>query len=449
MTPRFLDNWVCQQAGISPESPCRPAALQAYQIKALKRTLTHARACSRFYQERLAGFRVDSLQRPADLAGLPFTRPDQIRDQNQDFACLSQNRVARVFTLNSSGTTARPKRLLFTREDLDQTVDFFAACLAPLMGPEDRGLILLPGATPFSAGDLIGRAMKAIGAVPRIHGLVTDAEKAAREIRESRPCVLIGMPVQVLALGEMMARSGKGMPGISYAILTADHVSLPAAARISALFRCPILSHYGLTETGFGGAIQCPAGNGLHIRHPHLVVEIVAKETGDPLPNGEWGDIVVTTLGRTAMPLIRYRTGDVSRLLKGPCTCGSVFPCLDRIRNRQTEGIDLGMAAPLTMADLDDALFALDSIVDFTAVITGDENRPVLDLTAETISPLAPDRITACLASSGIVQKALAAGRLFMGQIRTRHCTFTPSYLGKRQILDKRNPHGEKKGANR
>lgn len=109
---------------------------------------------------------------------------------------------------------------------------------------------------------------------------------------------------------------------IPHVILTADHVPAALVGRVENLLDAKVLNHYGMTETGFGAAIQCSARETLHLRHPDLFFEIV-DPTGNLLSPGEWGEIVITTLNRKCMPLIWYRTGDVSRILDAPCACGS------------------------------------------------------------------------------------------------------------------------------
>ena len=100
------------------------------------------------------------------------------------------------------------------------------------------------------------------------------------------------------------------------------------------VWRCRVNEHYGMTETALGGAVGCPVPGGYHIWASDLYYEIVDPDTGLPLPEGEEGETVVTTLMREAMPLIRYRTGDISRFVPGPCPCGSVLPRLERVRSR-------------------------------------------------------------------------------------------------------------------
>ena len=95
-----------------------------------------------------------------------------------------------------------------------------------------------------------------------------------------------------------------------------------------------VLDHYGLTETGYGGGVECTAHSGYHMRELDLLVEILDIGTGRPLPFLHEGEVTITTLTREGMPLIRYRTGDVAHMLPGPCPCGSPMPRLSAIRGR-------------------------------------------------------------------------------------------------------------------
>lgn len=446
----FLDAWTIdqvtgqanKQTNGYPYDPGHnhpdPAGLARFQADALGRTLAWAKARSRFYGRSLSGIDPREIRTRSDLSALPFTRPADLGAEGPRFACLSQGEADRIFTLETSGTTARPKRLLFTRAELMETRDFFRAILATLMAPGHTGLIFVPGTTPLSAGDLIRDAMENAGARPVVHGPIIDMQPAMDAILTCRPSLIIGMPVQILALGETLADAGREIPGIPYIILTADYVSPALARRVEQLFQCRVLSHYGLTETGFGGAIQCPCREGLHIRHPHLLVEIVDPETGTALPPGHWGEIVLTTLDRQAMPLIRYRTGDMSRLLDRPCACSSPFARLDRVKNRRTRAIHTGEQSALTMADLDDVLFAIPGVVDFTAAISPDNTVPRLDITLATKETAAAGHAAAALENAPVLRKALDTGGLDLGRIRTRAFTLKNTYLGKRLIRDNR-----------
>jgi acyl-coenzyme A synthetase/AMP-(fatty) acid ligase len=141
-----------------------------------------------------------------------------------------------------------------------------------------------------------------------------------------------------------------------------------------------VFEHYGMTEMGLGGGVDCEAHAGYHLREADLYVEIVDPLTGEPLPEGVRGEVVFTTLTRRGMPLVRYRTGDLSRFLPGPCPCGTVLRRLERVRGRLA-----GQTAEVTMPELDEALFAVPGVVDFTVVASRDPSS--LAITAWSLRP--------------------------------------------------------------
>ncbi len=430
----FIDPWVSRCMG-SDTKPLNPERLEAYQTAAVKHTLALAREKSRFYQKHLPQQAVADFQTLADMANLPFTTPRDLAEQAPQFACVSQAEVARFFTLETSGTTGLAKRICFTGEELLMTRDYFRAILSKVLAPGDVCLIFFPGKAPLSAGDLIRSAAEDAGGMAVVHGPVLDLHLAAAAVRASDPGVIIGLPVQMLALGEFMALTEQGVPRVPWFILTGDHVSPVAARRIQALFNSRAMSQYGLTETGFGAAVQCPCGQGLHIRFPHLLVEIADPVTGQRLGTGEPGEVVVTTLERRAMPLIRYRTGDLSRLMDTPCACGSPFPRLDRVKSRFAQGLDLEAGVVLSMADLDDALFALPGVVDFTACRKGHDPQVLdLDVTASD-QTLSPQAVREAVERIDGVSAAVGSGRICMGHIEIHGFDRFSFSRGKRMMM--------------
>jgi phenylacetate-coenzyme A ligase PaaK-like adenylate-forming protein len=441
MNTPFLDTWINRTMGVASSPKSRLRAFESRQLDALNRTIIHARAHSRFYRQSFSGITDVPLKDLKDMAALPFTRPADIQENPKGFLALSQGEISRIVTLGTSGTTADPKRIFFTDKDLGSVVDFFTAVLTAIMKPGETGLIFLPGDTRASAGDLIRTAMQAAQAKAVVPGIIRDFGPAADLVRSRRPSLLIGMPVQILALCEYMKSTGT-LPDITHVILTADHVPASLVDRVEALSGATVLNHYGMTEIGFGGAVQCPAQEGLHLRHPDLFFEIV-DPAGNSLPPGQWGEIVVTTLNRTGMPLIRYRTGDVSRILDAPCACGSPFPRLDRIKNRRRVNIDTPGHPHLTMADLDDLIFSLPGLVDFTACIQhktdAGQSMPTLDIELMGLGPLTQGIHIDPGALPGLTA-ALESGRLRMGRISVRAFDFSNTYVTKRQIQF--NSHG-------
>jgi phenylacetate-coenzyme A ligase PaaK-like adenylate-forming protein len=119
-------------------------------------------------------------------------------------------------------------------------------------------------------------------------------------------------------------------------LLSAEYVSDENVRIIEEIWDCKVFEHYGMTEMGLGGAMACETRIGYHPREADLIFEIIDPESGAALPDGEYGEIVFTTLTREAMPLVRYRTGDFSRFIPEPCPCGSKLKRLDRVANRKS-----------------------------------------------------------------------------------------------------------------
>jgi phenylacetate-CoA ligase len=364
LTP--LEPWIARKIGVNRLTR---EALDAYQLARLQETLAWARTRSRFYGALLARTHLANapvrLESLADMAALPFTTAADIRDDALRFVCVSQSDIARVVTLDTSGTMGTPKRLYFTADDQELTVDFFQVGMSTFSVPGDRVLILLPCARPGSVGDLLAQALARMGAEGIRHGPVTDVAATLDLLAQERVTGLVGTPTQVLAL----ARFPEQRPlTLRFVLLTTDHVPQAIVAAVEAAWGCTVYNHYGMTEMGLGGGVDCAARRGYHLRAADLYVEIVDPHTGRVLPDGDEGEIVFTTLTRRGMPLIRYRTGDAGRFIPGPCSCGTVLKTLAHVTRRWDNVVQLPTGDTLALAELDECLFALDGVVDFAAM---------------------------------------------------------------------------------
>jgi len=286
-----------------------------------------------------------------------FTTPEDLKDRGHEFVKVGADSIKRVVTLLTSGSTGGSKRLYFTAGDLRHTVEFFRDGMRYLCSPGDRVAILMGSASPDGVGRLLEEGLRELGAEPALLGMPRDYAETASSLLELQPDSLVGLPVQVRRLALMI-------PGLrpKTVLLSGDYVSAAASYIITRQWRTKVFSHYGLTESGLGFAVQCPLLLGHHIRTDELAVEIVDPDSGEPLPDGEWGEIVFTTLRREAMPLHRYRTGDISRLLPGSCPCGTPGPRLDRILGRIEE-----RKKTVNIYDLDELLLLSSRLMDYDA----------------------------------------------------------------------------------
>lgn len=354
-TPSRLQFWIENHTGCTDQS-----SLTQWQIKKIRQALAYAKENSRFYREHLKDIDPDTINSLRDLDVIPLTDPQLLRSAPQDWLCCSQTEVSRIVTLKTSGTTDQPKRIFFSQEDQEQTIDFFAHGMRELVNSGDRVMVLMPCSQPGSVGDLLAKGLERIGVSVLPAGPVSHIQSTYDLLRND-PCqCIVGIPNQVLALAQysVLLPKEERIP-IKNVLLSADATPPALIKKISDLMDCQVFTHFGMTEMGLGGAVECSAHQGCHIRENHLFVEVVDPETGAPLPDGTPGEFVFTSLDRRAMPFIRYRTGDRGVLLTQPCPCGSYIRRMLPLGGRLTP-------APLSLWALDEILIPLPHVVDYT-----------------------------------------------------------------------------------
>lgn len=384
MKPTTLEPLIAAAIG-QGELPLSRTAIETWQLQQLRNQVSYCRKHSSFYRQHLREVMPESIQSLNDITKLPLITEADLRAHGPEMVCVSQDAVARIITMRSSGTTGIPKRLFFTAEDLDHTLDFFHLGMQQMVDPGQSVAILLPGATPDSTGHLLARALERFQASSHIIGLVAQPEVAARTMAQLRPDVLVGFPVQILAIARMAEFLGLSLGRIRSVLLSADYVPQSLCTELAALWGCEIFTHYGTTETGLGGGVDCQAHNGNHLREADLLFEIIDPQSLRPLADGHWGEIVFTTLTRTGMPLIRYRTGDLGRILPGICPCGSCIRRLDQVLGRLGQVRRLHNGAQLGLHQLDEALFPLPGLLDFCASLHTTEHGEQLRLSLKML----------------------------------------------------------------
>lgn len=348
----ILDNWIKRKHGISTR-----AELDDWQRERVEQTIAYAKANSSFYR------------RLYESDPCAFTDAHMIAEHGLEMVCVSQSIISRVVTLNTSGTTAKPKRVFFTTEDQELTVDFFAEGMCTLVKPGDTTAIFLPCTLPGSVGDLLAIGLERAGVKPLRFGIITDFKEAAECIAQADNAV--AMPAQMLTLAYYCKENGVPLK-LRNVLLSADSSPKALRKQLERITGAEVFDHWGMTETGLGGAIECDKHSGMHIRENDLLLEVINPETGEFLLDGNWGELVFTTLTRNGMPLIKYRTGDRACIMSG-CECGSMLRTV-RLAGR----IDAPKAGGISLTELDEMVFAIDGVGDYIA--TFDSNKNVLRL---------------------------------------------------------------------
>lgn len=347
MTRTRLDALIREQEGLDALTR---EGIRRIQLERLNLLLARERERGGFYAELPA-----RLSRLEELAWLPFTTQEQLSEYAPSMLLCSQAEVQRVISDVTSGTTGAGKRVFYTYGDCERTVRLFMAGLGELVFPGEKTLICMPFSGAFGLGGLIAEAVERLGAEPVRAGAQLSYAELGALLHEYRPDSFVGMPVQLLSLLRVCGRGS-----LKRALVSADACPEGVMSAAEGLLGSKLFPHYGSREMGLGGAVCCPAHEGMHLRENHVIAEII-DENGSPVPDGEYGELVITTIGMEAIPLIRYRTGDLTRILPSPCPCGSELLRLDMVH--RVTGSD--------MERLDSAIFADKSIADYTASYGG------------------------------------------------------------------------------
>jgi hypothetical protein len=267
--------------------------------------------------------------------------------------------------------------------------------MAIMAGPGKTALVLLSGSSPDSLGDLLSRALTSIGVNPIIHGPVRDIP-AAVQAAEKADCI-VGLPVQL----NRLCLNASGLRPATV-LLTADYVPQGIIDNIQNFWGSAVFTHYGMTESGFGLAVQCDAHEAQHLRDVEFIIEIIDPKSGQPLPDGQWGELALTSLCNEAMPLIRYRTGDITRRVVEPCLCGGILPRLDKIKGRISNVSNIEQK--YSIHALDEALFRLPGLLDYRGSILSEDG---LDLILDGLSAYSEEELCRTLAAQGLQPRVL------------------------------------------
>ncbi len=318
------------------------AELKELQLQGLQWTLRHVYENSSAYRERLdaAGITPDSVQSLDDLQKLPFTGADDLRDGYPfPLRAVPFEQIVRVHA--SSGTTGKRKVLCYTQKDLDDWTDFFARCYQMAgVTPLDRVQIAV-GYGVWTAGMGFQLGCEKIGAmaVPVGPGNIDMQIQFLLDFQSTVFCSTASMAL--LMAEEIHKRGIADKIAVTKIIYGSERSSRSMRKKISELFGgAELFDITGLTELyGPGTGIECSEHDCIHYWGDYYILEILDPETLQPVAEGEWGEMVVTTLCKEGSPLIRYRTRDITRLIPGRCSCGSPLPRHSRIKGRSDDTI--------------------------------------------------------------------------------------------------------------
>ncbi|MFR9603881.1 MAG: phenylacetate--CoA ligase [Rikenellaceae bacterium] len=314
-------------------------ALRELQLERLKKTITQA-SKSPFYSKVFAqnGITADTVNSADDICKLPFTVKDDLRS-NYPFGlnAVPQSEVVRLHS--SSGTTGNPTVICHSQKDLDIWADRVARCMY-MVGLRNTDVFQnTSGYGMFTGGLGIHNGAERLGAlmVPAATG---NSPRQIKFITDFGTTAIHAIPSYAIRLAEVFKEQGVDPRSTSLKclIIGAEPHTEEQRRKIEELLGVKAYNCFGMSEmSGPGVAFECQEQNGLHIWEDSYLFEIVDPETLLPVEEGEVGELVITTLDREAMPLIRYRTRDLTRVLVGECPCGRTHRRLDRLKGRSDD----------------------------------------------------------------------------------------------------------------
>ena len=308
--------------------------MNSQQFALFQKQLANVIKNSAFYQKKFAGLDPASIRTQEDFETLPFTSKGDLREAYPlGLQGVPDKDIVRIHS--SSGTTGTPVVIPYTAKDVDDWGEMFKRCYEFAGVTNEDRVQITPGYGLWTAGIGFQNGCEKLGAMAIPMGL-GNTEKQLQMMMDLKSTVLCSTSSYALLLAEEIGKRGiKDKIHLKKGVIGSERWSQKMRDRISTELGIELYDIYGLTEIyGPGIGISCHENCGMHYWDDYIYLEIIDPMTGKNLPDGEIGEIVITTLVKEGAPLIRYRTHDLSRIIPGECACGSKFPRLDIIMGR-------------------------------------------------------------------------------------------------------------------
>jgi phenylacetate-CoA ligase len=418
--------------------------IDRYHVFQFRKTIAYASQKSVFYRDLLknTGIKTDDIRTIKDISKFPFTEPQDIAQNPYHFACVPLGDISHVTTFTSSGTIGPQKKTFFTDKDLEMMTDFMAAGMRTVAVEGDTVQIMLPSSRANDQADLLAQGVGKMGGIPIVPGSGLDAESQLKQIEQSHPAVLFAETSRIWRITQEIYRQHdlRAM-GVKIIFVTAEYLSESMRRQLQNIWNCEVHVHYGMTEMGLGVSIECHAHQGYHYNEADLMVEVIDPGTGKVLGEDEEGELVFTAFGREAMPLIRYRVHDISRLISQSCKCGaSTLRRIAPVTRRRESIVKIG-DDELFPAVFDELLFSIPDIIDYQITLGEDGNRDILffKIEVDKQDESLKRAINELLLNHPVIRKNIAANTLALSPIElVGQGTLARMNRAKKLILDKR-----------
>lgn len=340
--------------------------MESIQLSRLQQTVKRVFENVTFYQEKFKelGLTPEDIKSLEDVKKLPFTKKKDLRD-NYPFGLFAvpMEQVTRIH--GSSGTSGKPTVVGYTTNDIKNWAKIVARALVTAGGKSSDVFHNAYGYGLFTGGLGLHYGAEELGAatVPISGG---NTERQITIINDFKPRGISGTPSYILNIVEKMEQMGMDPreTSIEYGIFGAEPWSEEMRAKLESKLNLKALDIYGLSELmGPGIAIECyEAQDGLHIADDHFLVEVINPDTLEPVEDGQDGELVFTSLTKEALPIIRYRTGDIASITREKCKCGRTTTRMSRIKGR-TDDMIIIRGVNVFPSEIEHELFKIEGVI--------------------------------------------------------------------------------------
>ena len=387
-------------------------SLEALQLERLRTQLARVYVNVPLYRRKFdeAGFRPEQVETLADLARVPFTVKDDLRSAYPfGMFAVPLRDIVRVHS--SSGTTGQVSVVGYTRGDVERWSDLMARTLACAGATADDVVQVAYGYGLFTGGLGAHYGSERLGAMT----IPVSGGNTARQVqilKDFGVTVLACTPSYALLIAETAASMGidvKSLP-LRVGVFGAEPWSEAMRDQIEDAMGITAVDIYGLSEVmGPGVAAECVHRNGLHVFEDHFLIEILDPQTMKPVSDGEQGEVVFTTLTKEGIPVIRYRTRDISRIVPGECACGRTFRRMERVTGR-TDDMLIIRGVNVYPSQIEQVLMSVDGVAPHYQVVLGKRgSMDTVEVQVEVGSEFAFDEIRELEALQRAVAGAIAS----------------------------------------
>ncbi len=387
------------------------AAIESLQLKRLQHTLERVYATVPFYRESFAraGVTPDMVRSLDDLRRIPFTLKQDMRD-NYPYGLFATPLEEIVRIHASSGTTGKPTVVGYTRKDIEMWAELMARSFVAAGAHKGDIIHNAYGYGLFTGGLGAHYGAEKLGAsvIPISGG---NTKKQIMIMQDFGSTVLTCTPSYSLYLAEAAAEEGIDLRDLKLriGIFGAEPWTEEIRGEIEAKLKIKAIDIYGLSEIlGPGVAIECvEAQKGLHIWEDHFIAEIIDPATGEVLPQGETGELVITTITKEGIPMIRYRTRDITRLISEPCICGRTHVRLARMSGRSDDMLII-RGVNVFPSQIESVLMTVEGIEPhYQLIVDREENLDTLEVQVEVNEKTFSDEIKVLQELSGRIRKEI------------------------------------------